>query len=176
MLENFKSQKGLTLVEVLISIVLLSIVLTSLLGFFTQSAMFAKKNEQKLGTLQTAQMVVNMVEENVTREALKLPLKDKNGQVLYATPITDSYGTVNSNLQPANGTFLLKDKGEIEALLKKTITTNYSVSAIISNDTVTVNDTDPSKNTYVKLIKIKIMVIDPNNPASQTETYTYIRK
>ncbi|MCH6266686.1 prepilin-type N-terminal cleavage/methylation domain-containing protein [Neobacillus citreus] len=176
MLENFKSQRGLTLVEVLISIVLLSIFLTSLLGFFTQSAMFTKKSEQKLGTLQTAQMVVNMIEENVTRESLRLPLKDINGIVLYTTPITDGTGAVNSNMQPANGTFLLKDKGELESLLKKTITTNYSVSTIISNDTLTVNDTDPSKNTYIKLIKFKVMVIDPNNAASHTETHTYIRK
>jgi prepilin-type N-terminal cleavage/methylation domain-containing protein len=65
MKKNFHSQKGLTLIEVLVSIVLLSIILTSFLGFFTQSALFTKKNEQKLGTMQVAQKYINLVEEKV---------------------------------------------------------------------------------------------------------------
>lgn len=59
-------QKGFTLLEVLISIILLFIVLTSFMGFFTQSAMFNKKNEQKLGTLQMAQKYINLIEDKVS--------------------------------------------------------------------------------------------------------------
>ncbi|WP_284036115.1 type II secretion system protein [Neobacillus sp. 114] len=63
MWENFQEQKGLTLVEILVSIVLLAIISTALLGFFTQSALFSNKNEQKLGTMATAQKYINLVED-----------------------------------------------------------------------------------------------------------------
>lgn len=60
---NLHSQKGLTLVEVLVSIVLLAVILTSFLSFFTQSALYTKKNEQKLGTMATAQKYINLIED-----------------------------------------------------------------------------------------------------------------
>jgi prepilin-type N-terminal cleavage/methylation domain-containing protein len=50
----FQSQEGLTLIEVLVSIVMLSIILISFIGVFTQSAQFNNKNRQKLGTIDTS--------------------------------------------------------------------------------------------------------------------------
>ncbi|MEH7442346.1 hypothetical protein V7201_08485 [Bacillus sp. JJ1122] len=64
-------EKGLTLVEVLLSIVLLVIVLTSFASFFTQSAMFVKKNEDKLSTTQTAQQIVNQIEVSLSKNDVK---------------------------------------------------------------------------------------------------------
>lgn len=64
------NEKGLTLLEVLLSIVLLVIVLSSFAGFFTQSAMFVKKNEDKLSSTQTAQQIVNLLEVNLTKSDL----------------------------------------------------------------------------------------------------------
>lgn len=63
-------QKGITLLEVLLSIVLLVIVLTSFASFFTQSALFVKKNEDKISTTQTAQQIVNLIEVKLTRDIL----------------------------------------------------------------------------------------------------------
>ncbi|RSD23321.1 prepilin-type N-terminal cleavage/methylation domain-containing protein [Mesobacillus subterraneus] len=64
------NQKGLTLLEVLLSIVLLVIVLTSFAGFFSQSALFVNKNEDKINTTQTAQQMVNLIELKLTRNIL----------------------------------------------------------------------------------------------------------
>jgi len=64
-------EKGLTLVEVLLSIILLVIVLTSFASFFTQSAMFVKKNEDKLNTSQTAQQIVNQIEVSLSKNDVK---------------------------------------------------------------------------------------------------------
>ncbi|WP_423407551.1 hypothetical protein AABM38_17565 [Heyndrickxia sp. MSNUG] len=64
-------EKGLTLVEVLLSIVLLVIILTSFASFFTQSAMFVKKNEDKLSTTQTAQQIVNQIEVSLSKNDVK---------------------------------------------------------------------------------------------------------
>ncbi|MGV2938046.1 prepilin-type N-terminal cleavage/methylation domain-containing protein [Mesobacillus sp. LC4] len=68
--KKLDNQDGLTLLEVLLSIVILTIVLTSFAGFFSQSALFVKKNEEKLSTSQTAQQVVNLIEVNVTKNML----------------------------------------------------------------------------------------------------------
>ncbi|WP_226677437.1 type IV pilus modification PilV family protein [Mesobacillus jeotgali] len=65
------NQNGLTLLEVLLSIVILSIVLTSFAGFFSQSALFVKKNEEKLSTSQTTQKVVNLIELNISKSRLQ---------------------------------------------------------------------------------------------------------
>jgi type II secretory pathway pseudopilin PulG len=70
MRKNLK-EEGFTLVEVLVSIILLFIILTSFLSFFSQSAMFIHSNEKKLGTMQIAQKYINLIEENVGLSDLK---------------------------------------------------------------------------------------------------------
>ncbi len=42
------------------------------MGFFTQSSLFSKKNEEKLGTMQTAQMYINLVEDNVSKSNIDI--------------------------------------------------------------------------------------------------------
>lgn len=145
MKENFQSQKGLTLIEVLASIVLLGIILTSFMGFFTQSALFTNKNEQKLDTVQTTQKIVNLVEINITKEDLK------NREII------DASGTVVTN--PTN-----LDKAALETYFDDPIDTDYTVSAIITN------------NSLENLIMFKIIVQDPKSLSSKSETYTYIRR
>lgn len=56
-----KNEKGLTLVEILASIVILSIVLTSFYGLFIQSAKFTKVNEDNL----VASNLANQVREKL---------------------------------------------------------------------------------------------------------------
>ncbi len=68
--KKLDDQSGITLLEVLLSIVLLVIVLTSFAGFFTQSAMFVKKNEDKMSTTQTVQQIVNLIEVKLTKVTL----------------------------------------------------------------------------------------------------------
>ncbi|WP_026572292.1 PulJ/GspJ family protein [Bacillus sp. UNC438CL73TsuS30] len=150
MKENFQSQKGLTLIEILVSIVLLSIILTSFMGFFTQSAIFTKKNEQKLGTVQTAQKFINLI-------------KDISKSDLAATPATSSITTGTNTITV--------DLGVINQLInnsqpvKTTYTSDYTVTGVITN-----------LNTPANLIQFKIIVQDPSNQKNKSETYTYIRK
>ncbi|WP_409270816.1 type II secretion system protein J [Neobacillus sp. SCS-31] len=114
MKKNCQKQGGFTLLEVLLSIVLLSIILTSFLGFFTQSASFAKKNQYKLDTLQTAQQIVNLIELNVTKQDLmENNIIDGNGLVL-------------------NGTKTL-NQIEVEKLIDQSTGPHYKVSATVTN-------------------------------------------
>lgn len=102
--KKLDNQNGVTLLEVLLSIVLLTIVLTSFAGFFSQSAMFVKKNEEKLSTSQTAQQVVNLIEENISKSLL--------------TPSTDC---------PALPCTV--SKNGLETLSQQSINSTYDISA-----------------------------------------------
>jgi prepilin-type N-terminal cleavage/methylation domain-containing protein len=58
------NEKGLSLVEVLAAVVILSIVLITFLNFFVQSAKHTKFNNEKLTAVQVAEDVVAKVREN----------------------------------------------------------------------------------------------------------------
>jgi prepilin-type N-terminal cleavage/methylation domain-containing protein len=105
--KKLHNQKGLTLLEVLLSIVILTIVLTSFAGFFSQSALFVKKNEEKLSTSQTAQQIVNLIEVNISNSMLKT-----------ITECTDSDCTL--------------DKNGLVALSGQSINSTYTISAIFT--------------------------------------------
>ena len=132
------NQNGLTLLEVLISIVILAIILTSFAGFFSQSALFVKKNEEKLSTSQTAQQIVNLIEVNIS----------------------------NSRLQTINECADLKctlNEDALESLSGQTINSTYTISAIFM----------PGEE---NLTKVKVTIIDNDDPESSSETFTYIRR
>lgn len=115
MSKKCRNQQGFTLIEVLLSIILLFIILTSFIGFFTQSALFSNKNEQKFGTMQTAQKVINLIEMDVTKQILQNDL------------IVDSAGNV------INGIHNLS-KSQIENYIDDTIDPNFDASAVLTNN------------------------------------------
>lgn len=110
-------EKGLTLLEVLLSIVLLVIVLTSFASFFTQSAMFVKKNEDKLSTTQAAQQIVNQIEVNLSKkdvttssECTAFPCKLEKNELsnLIGSPIASSFNISAEFADSVEGLILVK--------------------------------------------------------------------
>lgn len=147
MVENFQKQEGFTLIEVLLSIVLLSIILTSFLGFFTQSAIFTIKNQEKLSAAQTAQKVVSLVEINTT----KTQLRSKN--IINESGKVVSPGTVYN------------DKSKFEELFKFKVDTHFKVEIQFSD-----GPTDS------RLVQCKVSIFESSAPATnKSETFTYIR-
>ena len=138
MVKKLDNQDGLTLLEVLLSIVILTIVLTSFAGFFSQSAIFVKKNEEKLSTSQTAQQVVNLIEVNVSKNIL----------------------LANTECADFRCNF---DKNGLEVFLGQTLNSSYKISV----------DFTPSVE---ELVKVKVAIIDNDDPDSSSETFTYIRR
>lgn len=59
-----KNERGLTLVEVLASIVILMIILVAFFSFFGQALLFSDKNEDKLVAYNLARKTLNVVSEN----------------------------------------------------------------------------------------------------------------
>ncbi|CAM3941317.1 type IV pilus modification PilV family protein [Mesobacillus thioparans] len=131
--KKLDNQDGLTLLEVLLSIVILTIVLTSFAGFFSQSALFVKKNEEKLSTSQTAQQLVNLIELNISKSALS------------------SISTCSSLPCELN-----KDK--LEILVGQTIPSTYAISAkfeknvesliLVKISVADISNPDSSSKTY----------------------------
>jgi prepilin-type N-terminal cleavage/methylation domain-containing protein len=142
MSKKCRNQQGFTLIEVLLSIILLFIILTSFIGFFTQSALFSNKNEQKFGTMQTAQKVINLIEMDVTKQILQNDL------------IVDSAGNV------INGIHNLS-KSQIENYIDDTIDPNFDASAVLTNNS--------SENLIQVKLTIKDLK-NPGN-ISETYTY-----
>lgn len=145
------NEKGFTLIEVLLSIILLFIIMTSFMGFFTQSTLFNKKNEQKLDYTQTTQTVINLIEENITRTELE---KDNDVKTIFNSPYTTK--TI--------------DKTALEKFFSKKSSTPF-----IRNNPNQIH----ASFSYIKetgLIQVKVIVADPSNPNHKSETYTYIRK
>ncbi|WP_057771780.1 type IV pilus modification PilV family protein [Cytobacillus dafuensis] len=98
------NQKGITLLEVLLSMLILSIILVSFFSFFSQSAVFIKKNDDKLSAVNTAQMVLNILQENEKKNTLYLPqsvLEDVNsGKSSIITNEMDEFSTLlNQDIQ-----------------------------------------------------------------------------
>ncbi|WP_438311216.1 type IV pilus modification PilV family protein [Sporosarcina sp. FA9] len=74
-------EKGVTLVEILATLVLLSIVLIGFFSFFTQSATFTKHNKEKLTAVQIAEDVVAKI-RNSEYPDTNLEIKDYSGYIV----------------------------------------------------------------------------------------------
>lgn len=57
--QRINDQKGLTLIEILASIVILGIVFTGMLGFFSQTVNFSTHNENKITSINLAEKMLS---------------------------------------------------------------------------------------------------------------------
>lgn len=74
----FKNESGLTLIEVLLSITILGIVLTSFLSFFNQAYSYTKMNEDKTVGINVARNVLYYFEQQDFTSIEKLYLSGDN--------------------------------------------------------------------------------------------------
>lgn len=84
-----KSEKGLTLLEVLISIVILSIIFISFMGFFPQMGMMNQQNSDKEQAINTAKQLLISWENNSQVKTFLNP-ETQSTAVLPQTPQTGS--------------------------------------------------------------------------------------
>jgi prepilin-type N-terminal cleavage/methylation domain-containing protein len=103
---SLKKQEGLTLVEVLVSLVLVSIVLISFFVFFSQTTLFSGKNEEKLVAFHLASKTLSIVENkyrNTTMASNNLSLNCGNFPPEIETMLYPSscfYKNNNKNYYP----------------------------------------------------------------------------
>lgn len=80
--QRIHDQKGLTLIEILVSIVILGIIFTGMLGFFSQTVKYSSHNENKITSINLAEKMLSeyKASNSYTREKREYTL---NGKIYY---------------------------------------------------------------------------------------------
>lgn len=137
-LQNFhKSEKGLTLIEVLASIVLLSIVIVSFLSLFPQITNFNKSTEENLQAAATAKEVRVLVKQEIeSLDSFPSNLSFTNERTLnndvylYKGKYNDFEVFIEVHDQPFVGDEPLRN--EIRNLYKYKVSVGHSNTRILS--------------------------------------------
>ena len=109
------NEKGLSLVEVLAAVVILSIVLITFLNFFVQSAKHTKFNNEKLTAVQVAEDVIAKVRENKFKEKIVGDVVTDNTYEGYDVSIKIEKGPTDVKLNKA----VITVKSNLETGTKK---------------------------------------------------------
>ncbi|WP_339147043.1 MULTISPECIES: type II secretion system protein [unclassified Sutcliffiella] len=93
--QRIHDQKGLTLIEILVSIVILGIIFTGMLGFFSQTVKYSSHNENKIISINLAEKMLSeyKASNSYTRE------HTLNGKDYYVE-ITELSAHQNMDLVP----------------------------------------------------------------------------
>jgi len=129
----YKKEKGITLVEIIVSIALLTIVLTIFASFLTQSSLFTKKNEEGIIAVNLARLVLD--------ELKQYPQSFPDGEVVYET--FNIEGKPNITAVNEDGTFKQSNQHKLRLTVTPVVETDtFQVKVeVISNDGETVTET-----------------------------------
>jgi prepilin-type N-terminal cleavage/methylation domain-containing protein len=155
MKEFFHRQDGLTLVEVLVSVTILSIVIFTFLSFFTTSAKFNAFSSDKINGTNIAREIHEDFKVNVNKNNdLRNLIKEAEGKttVVYSTS-TYPYLNATQDIQ-------LDGAGMLHLEVNYS---NYTVKAVI--------DTHPVLKTTTSLYKLQIQVYKQDKHVSETFAY-----
>ncbi|MBS4194840.1 type IV pilus modification PilV family protein [Lederbergia citri] len=78
MMKNVFNDKGLTLIELLASIAILSIVIVSFLHFFSQAMLFSGKAEDRMTSINIAEKVLQSVKDDPVKNTETRVINGKN--------------------------------------------------------------------------------------------------
>ncbi|MCA1031932.1 type II secretion system GspH family protein [Bacillus timonensis] len=143
-----KNENGFTLIEILASIVILTIILTVFLKFFVQAMTFATKNEEMLEGTNDARQVLSLLQENYR-----------------AVDLLKSYGIVDSSYKVKKTT--VTNTTQLKQLLDPW---NQTPSAKFENMTIAFSEGDKD------LIQADINVFEKGTTKVLSKTYGFIPK
>ncbi|UCZ52141.1 prepilin-type N-terminal cleavage/methylation domain-containing protein [Bacillus shivajii] len=149
---KYLNSKGLTLIELLAAITILSIVLITFFGFLTQSMFFSTKTENKLTSVHVAERVLYEVKTNLTEGDLSA-----FSQPCSATPLTVVPGGYYGLVEDETGHFYYE--------------TNNNVYYPI----VTLCQTEDEQALNVYRVQVKIYDHEADPPVLLGETFDYIQ-
>lgn len=150
---DLRNEKGLTLVEVLASIVILSIVLVIFMNFFPQMALMNNKNEEK-------QQAINLAKKELIYWQNEMKSQSDLDNFLN-TPSTISQfkAECNENISLDFGCGIF----------------NYHVNSESFDVIVMIKKTSDLETNSTKLHQIHIQLIKENQEYPTSETYGYIK-
>ncbi|MEH7332701.1 type II secretion system protein [Neobacillus drentensis] len=131
---NFKkNEKGLTLIEVLISIVILSMVLLTTMSFFPQMGFVNKQNQDKTQAINTAkEVLINWQESNEVKTFLAIDNQTTGFTPAYVNELVN-YSFFSYDKFPGYYYFeTTRDNYNVHIKIKKSPNTSSSVSYVHS--------------------------------------------
>jgi prepilin-type N-terminal cleavage/methylation domain-containing protein len=153
---NYSKQDGFTLIEVIVSIVILSIILTTFFSFFGQSLVFSGKNEEKL------------VAYNLASKTLKIAEKNFKNVLL---PTQTKIEIFSTNIACINQQEELVSPTNLSLCYYKENQKNYYPEIIILKETTTFS----TPTLFTVNVKIFNSVKTDPNRKLLSETFGYIR-
>jgi prepilin-type N-terminal cleavage/methylation domain-containing protein len=159
MLKKHLKQDGLTLIEVLVSIVILSIILTTFFSFFSQSLVFSGKNEEKLVAYNLASKTLRVVEEKY-KNTLQTDLNIISSSVLC----TENFSITEIRTTITSTSICYFNENQ----------KNYYPEVLITKELNHSTDFSTSK---IVLYKINVKIYDKQTTPRKllSETFGYIR-
>lgn len=152
---NFKNERGLTLIEVLLSITILGIVATSFLSFFNQAYSYTKMNEDKTVGINVARNVLYYVEQQdfdkIKNTYLTGDEKDitiDNCNDIYAKKPNE---TVFDDPEVCKGFFATKINN-----------VDFDATVTFTKDLMDDDDPNPKPNLQSQLIGVEVIVKWPH--------------
>jgi prepilin-type N-terminal cleavage/methylation domain-containing protein len=144
----FFNQKALSLIEVLVSLVLISIVLTTFFSFFSQATTFSGKNEKKLVADNLTSETLSIIQESYQTT---LPLNDL---IISCGTYPKDYPTALKNeLHPTSCYYNKNNKHYYpEITVKKQTSTDYTLTGFPEMYVVNVKMFDSADLTKRKLL------------------------
>lgn len=97
---NIKNEKGLTLIEVLLSITILGIVLTTFLAYFNNAYSYTKMNEDKTVGINVARYVLNYFEQQDYTKIKNTFFPEETSPDPAVVTVADCGNTVPLNTEP----------------------------------------------------------------------------
>ncbi|MFE8703435.1 prepilin-type N-terminal cleavage/methylation domain-containing protein [Cytobacillus sp. FJAT-54145] len=150
-----KNEKGLTLIEVLVSITLLSIITITFLSFFNQAYSYTKKNEDKTVGINVARNVLYYMEQQEFQPFYDQYVKDLLTTSDIAELTIDSCSDVTAEPTPEP----IFDESVCRGYLSSTINNrNFNTKIFLQKHE------DPSLQNY--LIPVEIVVTWDNQEAT----------
>ncbi|MFF2447730.1 prepilin-type N-terminal cleavage/methylation domain-containing protein [Neobacillus sp. NPDC058068] len=153
-MEIVRNEKGVTLIEILISIVILSIIFLSIMRFFPQMGLMNQQNENKSQAINTAKgLLIDWQESN----KVKTFIANDKQTIGFITNVNNKDYYTNFNPNPSGTDYIFT-----------TIKNSYEVTIKIKKS--------PIEKSNVYSVHLIVMQLKNKNGNVVAETYGYVKR
>lgn len=152
-IRNRKKSKGFTLVELLISMMIISLVLIPILGFVTNSVRMTAESKSKQQATLTAQQVFEEIKSNI--DNMSTPIIIENNKLELLGTILKQEGDKFTNIQSNGGTDIEKKPLEV-SMGEKNFDVYFNMSKVseLENENISDDTYDGMYKVYDNKIEI----------------------
>lgn len=151
--QTLKKQNGFTLIEILASIIILSIILITFFSFFSQSINFSKANEEEYAAIHLAEQIWVNLNKSVDNSPSNPNFKQNLNLTTYNTAQQNALNVDQNGFIDIDGNGIINEMDQ------------YKLNLVIQLE---------SNFTNFDIYFVNIRIVDKNNHVL-TETYGYLK-